>query len=134
MTSPSLSIRSWARNVLDAESALASSGAAEKEVAMRVCEKLQDSLRRFVGPDGVTALTRRAVAMARNERAALSSLKVARDGRVEGWDTLAATGHSAEAAMEIVSHLLWLLVTFIGESLTLRLVRDVWPDTKLDDK
>ena len=39
----------------------------------------------------------------------------------------------AEAAVAITAHLLGLLVTFIGEPLTLRLVREAWPDASLDE-
>ncbi len=38
-----------------------------------------------------------------------------------------------EAAVAITAHLLGLLVTFIGEPLTLRLVREAWPDASLDE-
>ncbi|HVK09314.1 MAG TPA: hypothetical protein VM597_11100, partial [Gemmataceae bacterium] len=37
-------------------------------------------------------------------------------------------GAGSEGGVEVVAHLLGLLVTFIGEPLTLRLVRDAWPD------
>jgi hypothetical protein len=39
---------------------------------------------------------------------------------------------SAEASLVLTVHLLNLLVTFIGESLTLHLVRDAWPNVAID--
>ena len=39
----------------------------------------------------------------------------------------------ADAAVAIIAHLLGLLVTFIGEPLTLRLVGEAWPDALLDE-
>jgi len=38
-------------------------------------------------------------------------------------------GKGVEAAIAITAHLLGLLVTFIGESLALRLMGDAWPGT-----
>ena len=51
-------------------------------------------------------------------------------------DQLAANARNAgiDAAVSIITYLLGLLVTFIGEPLTLRLVRDAWPDADLTAK
>ena len=97
---------------------------------MRVCEKLRISLTRFVGADGFTALLRRALALARADVPSLQTVKVTADGRLEGLEEFAADSENAgvEAATAITAHLLGLLVTFIGEPLTLRLVREAWPD------
>ena len=38
-----------------------------------------------------------------------------------------------EGGVTLLAHLLGLLVTFIGEVLTVRLVRDVWPKVLVDD-
>ena len=42
------------------------------------------------------------------------------------------TDGGADAPVAIIAHLLGLLMTFIGEPLTLRLVREAWPDVLLD--
>ena len=39
-----------------------------------------------------------------------------------------------EAVAALAAHLLGLLVTFIGESLALRVVREGWPDASFDDE
>ena len=66
---------------------------------------------------------------------ALQSVKIGADGRLEGFAQIVAdegTGAAgSEAAVAITAHLLDLLVTFIGEPLTLTLVRAAWPDTSL---
>jgi hypothetical protein len=61
------------------------------------------------------------------------------DGTLEGFEKFVAdAGNSgvggSDAAVAITVHLLWLLVTFIGEPLTVRLAREAWPDASLDKK
>lgn len=102
--------------------------------AQRVCEKLQVSLTQFAGEDGFTALLRRALALARADVPAMQAVRLKQDCTLEGIDALAAdaTNGGADAAVALIAHLLGLLVTFIGEPLTLRLVREAWPDGSLD--
>ena len=127
-------MRDWARRLLASEAANKSGSDPDGRESVRVFEKLRGSLTRFVGPDGFTALMRRALALARAEAPSLQNAKVTADGRLEGIEeqTLDAQNNVAqnnvEAAIAMTAHLLALLVTFIGEPLTLRLMRDVWPD------
>lgn len=135
MDSPSASTRGLARRLLAVEAA--GNGAADATVheAVRVVAKLRVSLTRFAGNDGFTSLLRRALSLARADVPGLHTVTLKPDGSLEGLEALAAeAGHDgAEAAGAIIAHLLGLLVTFIGEPLTLRLVRDAWPDASLDD-
>ena len=107
--------------------------------AVLVSDKLRISLTRFAGVDGFTSLQRRALVLARAEMPALQSITIGADGRLEGFEKLAtgtgvaAAAAAAAAAAVITAHLLGLLVTFIGEPLTLTLVREAWPDTSLDE-
>jgi hypothetical protein len=132
MNSPSEPTRAWARQLLAVESA--SHSPTQLHKAVRVSEKLRSALTRFVGADGFAALLRRALALAKADVPALENARVAPDGRLEGIEEIAAdAGTSAEAAIAITAHLLALLVTFIGEPLTLRIVRGAWPDTSLEE-
>jgi hypothetical protein len=101
--------------------------------AVVVSERLRISLTKFAGADGFASLLRRALMLASTDVPALQSVKIGAHGRLEGLEQLAAeTGSGArggEPAVAIMAHLLGLLVTFIGEPLTLTLVRDAWPDT-----
>lgn len=109
--------------------------------AVRVCEKLRLSLTRFAGADGFASLLRRSLTLARAEVPELRGVQINPDGSLEGLEQLAARewkpGSSwdggAEAAVAITAHLLGLLVTLIGRPLTLRLVREAWPDVSLDE-
>ena len=101
--------------------------------AVRVCEKLRVSLTRFAGPDGFASLLRRSLVLARADAPSLEAVTIKPDGSLEGLEAVASDTRSGgpEAVVGIIAHLLGLLVTFIGEPLTLRLVREAWPDTSL---
>jgi len=119
-----------ARRLLAVETARKSDTDARMHEAVLVCEKLRISLTRFAGPDGFTSLLRRALVLARAQAPALNDLQIRPDGSLEG---LAAIPDANESAIAIVAHLLTLLVTFIGRPLTLRLLREVWPDVSFDE-
>lgn len=127
MDTPSPSMRHLAKRLLALEAASSPATDEHAHEARRVFGKLRISLIRFAGPDSFTGLLRRAVALARAEVHSLESVKVDADGRLEGLEDVAADAAN-EAATAITVHLLGLLTTFIGEGLTLRLVRDAWPD------
>ncbi|MBC7771967.1 MAG: hypothetical protein H7210_05695 [Pyrinomonadaceae bacterium] len=110
--------------------------------AVVVSQRLRTSLTRFAGTDGFASLMRRALMLARVEAPTLHNVKVAADGTLDGFDSLATSEEVGskkglrvddEAAVAILAHLLGLLVTFIGESLTLRLIHEAWPEIPLDD-
>ena len=57
------------------------------------------------------------------------NVQVRDDGSLSGFDEIESSPDTTEAAGAIlIAHLLELLITFIGESLTLNLVKDAWPD------
>jgi hypothetical protein len=131
MDSPSPSIRDLARRLLAAEAACESAADSSTHEAVRVCEKLRVCLVRLAGADGFTALLRRALALARAELPPLHGIAEKADGSLEGLEKLAAEAPAAgvDAAIAITANLLALLVTLIGEKLTIRLLREAWPDT-----
>ena len=89
----------------------------------RVCEKLRRPLITLTGTAGYSSLLARALTLASREAPALSTVHVQPDGSLEGLE-----GHAVQAHVVLVGYLLSLLITFIGETLTLRLLHDVWPD------
>lgn len=134
METPSSLMRELSRRLLAAGQIVSDNYVHEAAV---VSEKLRVPLTRFAGAEGFASLLRRALVLASAEVPSLQSLKVGAEGRLEGFEQLAADPGAAaagsEAALAITSHLLQLLGTFIGEPLTLRLVREAWPDTPLDE-
>jgi hypothetical protein len=100
-----------------------------KPMAFRVCEKLRRPLTTFAGAVGYRSLLLRALTLAKREAPSLSAVKVNPDGSLEDDDGEPNLGnHDAEGGVLLVAHLLGLLFAFIGETLTLRLMQDVWPD------
>ncbi len=127
MDHPSPYMRDLARRLLAASQ---SAGDSQLQEAVLVNEKLRVSLTQFAGADGFASLLRRALALASAEVPALRSATVSADGRLEGLEQLATQPGSvaSAAAGAITAHVLGLLVTFIGEPLTLRLVSQAWPN------
>ncbi len=127
MDTPSKSMRDLARRLLAIEAANNSGSHPHAQEALRVQEKLRISLTRFAGAEGFSALMRRSLALARLEAPSLQAISVQADGVVLGLEEL-----PDEAAEALTSHLLALLVIFIGEPLTLRLIKDAWPELSLE--
>src|SRR4051794_9596997 len=86
--------------------------------AVRACGKLRVPLSKLAGPAGFRSLLSRALAMAKAEAPSLGPIRVRPDGTLEGMEEV----QDAEGGVVVVAHLIGLLVTFIGEPLTLRLV------------
>ncbi len=95
-----------------------------------VCEKLRPQLATLVGDDAFRALLAHALACARAESPALSAVQVNAKGFLEAPAEVHGqinTGTFLETRVVLVAQLLGLLAAFIGENLTLGLVREVWP-------
>jgi hypothetical protein len=65
-------------------------------------------------------------------------VQVAADGNLQGMSAIepltnVKTEGVYEAGVTLISRLLGLLLIFLGEALTMNLVRDAWPDAALDD-
>jgi hypothetical protein len=104
--------------------------------AFDVCEKLRPYLATLMGNTGFDALLSRALAVANADDARLRPVHVKEDGSLGGFDGPEGPMDPetmAEASVVLVSHLLGLLVAFIGESLTVRMVRELWPKLPLAD-
>ncbi len=99
-------------------------------------EKLRPNLATLMGNIGFSALLSRALALAILEVPLLRAVHVKTDGTFEGFEELGAQvdpDEIFEGCVILLAQLLGLLVAFIGEDLTLRLVRDVWPKLSLNN-
>jgi hypothetical protein len=104
--------------------------------AFPVPEKLRPTLCMLVGNEGFRTLLARSLTLASAEIPWLHAVKVSAEGHLEGWDGLhAQLGPEKffEGRVVLLAQLLGLLVAFIGESLTVRLVSEVWPKFSLND-
>jgi hypothetical protein len=93
----------------------------------QVSENLRRPLSTLAGAAGFHALLSRALTLAKARTPILSAARVKADGSLDGLSEV-QDDKTAEADAILISQLLGLLVTFIGEKLTMRLVHDVWPD------
>jgi hypothetical protein len=104
--------------------------------AFRVCEKLRRPLSTLAGAAGFRSLLARALTLAKGESSWLQEVKINPDGSFDYTTELLAefeTEKAVRGGVAIVTQLLGLLITFIGEALTLRLVHDVWPNAALSN-
>ena len=122
--------RELARRLIALETPRDARPAASGSDAARVCEKLRMPLAKLAGKAGYYSLMSRAIAIAKANAPALGPVEVRLDGSLEGLDKIGE--NDANAGVVVLVHLLDLLVTFIGEPVTLSLVRDAWPDATLE--
>ena len=104
--------------------------------ACLVGEKLRPHLATLMGNVGFRALLSRALARANADVPWLRAVHVKADGSFEGLDELGAQvdpDEFFEGCVVLLAQLLGLLAAFIGENLTLQLVRDVWPKLSLNN-
>jgi hypothetical protein len=128
--------RDWAHRLLAYEAVAGETSAPAESAAVRVYEKLRRPLCALAGIAGFRSLASRALTLAKAEAPALSAVQVTADGLLQGLDELESQSdkdHAEQEASILIAQLLGLLRTFIGETLTLRLVQDAWPDAAFDD-
>jgi hypothetical protein len=125
-----------ARRLLAYEAAAGKTSQPREVAVFCVCEKLRRSLCALTGVAGFRSLLSRALALAKAEAPGLSAVQVMADGSLQGPGELEPQidkNHVGEGGVILIAQLLALLLTFIGEALTLRLVQDIWPDAVFDD-
>jgi hypothetical protein len=108
----------------------------DSRAAFSVCEKLRPPLCTFTGVAGYRSLLSRALALAKVQAPLLKGVRIKSDGSFEytlEMETQLITDEAAMAGRALADQLIGLLVVFIGEALTLRLVHDVWPMAALQD-
>ena len=130
MESTTPTIRELALRLIALETPRDATPAKSGSEAARVCEKLRMPLAKLAGKAGYHSLISRAIAIAKADAPALGPVEVRLDGSLEGFDKIGENNAAAEVA--VLVHLLDLLVIFIGEPVTLSLVRDAWPEATLE--
>jgi len=115
--------RELARRLLAYETAEAGAAKTDTQAVSRVCDKLRRPLTTLAGIAGFRSLLARALTLAQKESPDIGGWAVKPDGSLEGLN-----GEAAQSGAVLIAQLIGLMITFIGESLTLRLLHDVWPD------
>jgi len=96
----------------------------------QVVERLRPQFAMLMGIAGFRAILSRALALANAEVRWLRAVHVKADGSLEGLEDLRAQldpGELFEGRVVLLAQLLGLMAAFIGEDLTWRMMREVWP-------
>ena len=123
--------RNLAQRLLTYEAVAGENSEPADSPAFRVCAKLRRPLITLAGLAGFRSLLSRALTLARTEAPSLNAVQVAADGSLKGLDELEPQidkDQARDGGAILVVQLIDLLLTFIGEGVTLRLVHDVWPE------
>jgi len=114
--------------------------------ALRVYEKLRQSLGAFAGVDGFQSLAFRALTQAKSEAPGLWAVQVDANGSLQGlgepkpeqleFEPQLGSGkdQASEGGVILIARLLGLLDMFLGEALTFSLLRNAWPGATFDDR
>ena len=116
--------RDIAQHLIAYEAVAEGSPTETQPAAFLVCEKMRRPLTKLTGSAGFRSLLVRALALAKREARALDALKVKEDGSLDG----PACSAEGPAGALLIAQLLALLITFVGDALTMRLLYAIWPD------
>ena len=143
MTTPP-EMRDLAHRLLTYEAVAGKTSESKEAATLRVYEKLRQSLGVFAGSAGFQSLASRALALARSEAPSLSAARVSADGSLQGLGEFepqididkdrAGEYPAGEGGIILIARLLGLLLIFLGEALTLSLLRNAWPGAAFDDR
>jgi len=137
-------IRDLTRRLLSYEAAAGKHSMPEESSTLRVYEKLRQSLTAVAGAASFQSIASRALVLARSEDRSLGGAQIATDGSLQDFieyesQVEVVKGRTSEfqsndRGIILIARLLGLLHTFLGEALTLSLLRDAWPDATFDDR
>jgi hypothetical protein len=137
-------MRHLAHRLLAYEAVAATTSVSKESPALRVYEKLRQSLSAFAGVAAFESLAFRALSQAKSEAPGLWAVQVVAGGYLKGLGEsesqidmdkdLAYEFSAGDGGIILIARLLGLLRIFLGESLTLSLLRNVWPGIAFDDR
>src|SRR5580658_223115 len=136
MSRASPRMRNFAKRIIACEANGHKSAHAHIPDTFHVFERLRPPLAALMGNGGFRALLSRALTLARPEAPWLQAIHVKSDGALAASEEIHAQMSSDAmivGRVALLAELLGLLVAFIGENLTSRLVLEVWPDAPLND-
>jgi len=141
-------MRDLAHRLLAYEAVAGKTSESKEAVTLRVYEKLRQSLGIFAGSVGFQSLASRALVLARSDAPSLSAVRICEDGALQGLGhgpgklenqidinkDRACEYPAGDQGIVLIARLLGLLRIFLGEALTLSLLRNAWPGEALDDR
>jgi hypothetical protein len=139
-------MRDLARCLLACEANAGKTAEPAESETLRVYEKLRQALGVFAGVDGFRSLAFRALTQAKSEAPGLWAVQVTADGSLQGLgefkpqlvesepQLVSDKEQAGEEGVILIARLLGLLLVFLGETLTLSLLHNAWPDATFDDR
>lgn len=124
---PPPALRKLARRLLALEAASGKARGQLGAAAFGVSERLRQPLSTLAGAAGFRSLLSRALALASDEVRWLKAVHIDADGSLGSDAGRLSDDEIADGEAALVAQLIGLLVTFIGEALTLRLLQETWP-------
>ena len=126
-----------ARRLLAYETVAGTTSVPTESAAFHVYEKLRRHLCAFAGVAGFQSLAARALTLAKAEAPNLSAIEVTQDGSLQ-WPGELEPRTDNDKVFDgetiLIAQLLGLLFVFLGQTLTMRLVQDLWPDFGTEGK
>jgi len=138
-------MRDLAHRLLTYEAGAGKTSEPMEFATLRVYEKLRQNLSTFAGVAAFESLASRALTQAKSEAPGLWAVRVVADGSLQGlgefepqlgeFEPLQGSSKDqvSEGGVILIARLLGLLLIFLGQTLTLSLLRNAWPGATLDD-
>jgi hypothetical protein len=139
-------MRDLAHGLLALEAAADKTSEPVESATLRVYEKLRQSLCALAGVAAFQSIAFRALMQAKSEAPGLWAAQIASDGALEGlgefepqlneFEPQLGSGKQqiGDGGVILIDHILGLLLIFLGETLTINLLRNAWPGASFDDR
>jgi hypothetical protein len=139
-------MRDLAHRLLAFEAAADKNAEPVESAALRVYEKLRQSLCALAGVAAFESIAFRALTQAKSEAPGLWVVRIATDGSLQGlgefepqpdeFEPQLGTGkeQAGDGGIVLIDHILGLLLIFLGQAITINLLRNAWPGASFDDR
>jgi hypothetical protein len=138
--------RDLAHSLLSLEAAVDKTSEPVESATLRVYEKLRQNLCALAGVAAFQSIAFRALMQAKSEAPGLWAAQVEADGELQGlgefdpqpdaFEPQLGSGkeQTGDGGAILIDHILALLLIFLGEAVTINLLRNAWPGAPFDDR
>ena len=124
---PATMLRDWARKLIASEAEADSTTAQTEFATLRVYQRLRLQFRAPVGVDAFQALASRALSVAKSQFPGLRAVSVTANGDLRGLSEVESAlnlSEDSEVGIILITQMLRLFITLLGEAATVRLIED----------